>query len=51
MAELAKKETSVEALNSVRVMFLLRPLLLNAVSSIRQSAALAIGRLANHSEI
>lgn len=49
IAELAKKSSYIEGLNSAGVMFLLRPLLLDTVSSIQQSAALAIGRLANHS--
>jgi 3-methyladenine DNA glycosylase AlkD len=50
VAELATRPQNIEALNSAGVMLLLRPLLLDSVSSIQQSAALAIGRLANHSE-
>lgn len=51
IAELAKKSCNVEALNSAGVMFLLRPLLCDTVSSIQQTAALAVGRLANHSVV
>ena len=49
IAELAKKQSYIEGLSSAGVMFLLRPLLSDTVSSIQQSAALAIGRLANFS--
>lgn len=50
IAELATRPQNIEALHSAGVMSLLRPLLLDTVPSIQQSAALAIGRLANHSE-
>jgi len=50
IAELATRPQNIEALHSAGVMGLLRPLLLDSVPSIQQSAALAIGRLANHSE-
>jgi hypothetical protein len=50
VAELAGRTQNIMALHSAGVMSLLRPLLLDSVSSIQQSAALAIGRLANHSE-
>ncbi len=50
IAELATRPQNIPALHSAGVMSLLRPLLLDSVSSIQQSAALAIGRLANHSE-
>ncbi len=50
IAELATRPQNIMALHSAGVMSLLRPLLLDSVSSIQQSAALAIGRLANHSE-
>lgn len=50
IAELATRPQNIEALHSAGVMSLLRPLLLDSVPSIQQSAALAIGRLANHSE-
>lgn len=49
IAELAKKKQNIDGLASAGVMFLLRPLLSDTVSSIQQSAALAIGRLANYS--
>ena len=49
IAELAKKQQNIEGLSSAGVMLLLRPLLSDTVSSIQQSAALAIGRLANFS--
>ena len=41
---------NIEALQNAGVMALLRPLLLDTVPSIQQSAALALGRLANYSE-
>ncbi|CAD8161983.1 unnamed protein product [Paramecium octaurelia] len=50
VAELAKRPQNIEALQSAGVMSLLRPLLLDCVPSIQQSAALALGRLAKHSE-
>jgi hypothetical protein len=50
IADLASKPQNIEALNAAGVMALLRPLLLDSVPSIQQSAALAIGRLANFSE-
>lgn len=50
VADLATRPQNIEALSSAGVMLLLRPLLMDNVSSIQQSAALAIGRLANHSE-
>ena len=50
IADLASKPSNIEALNAAGVMGLLRPLLLDSVPSIQQSAALAIGRLANFSE-
>lgn len=50
VAELATRPQNIESLSSAGVMLLLRPLLLDTVPSIQQSAALAIGRLANHSE-
>jgi hypothetical protein len=37
-------------LSQLQVMALLRPLLLDNVASIQQSAALALGRLANYSD-
>jgi HEAT repeat protein len=50
IAELATRPQNIPALHSAGVMGLLRPLLLDSVNSIQQSAALAIGRLANFSE-
>ena len=50
IAELATRHQNIEALHSAGVMGLLRPLLSDSVPSIQQSAALAIGRLANFSE-
>ena len=50
IAELATRPQNIEALHSAGVMSLLRPLLQDSVPSIQQSAASAIGRLANFSE-
>lgn len=50
VAELAHRPQNIEALQNAGVMSLLRPLLLDTVPSIQQSAALALGRLANYSE-
>eukprot|EP00899_Mesostigma_viride_P026677 jgi/Mesvir1/7194/Mv19022-RA.1 len=50
VAELATRPQNIEALQSAGVMALLRPLLLDVVPSIQQSAALALGRLANYSD-
>jgi len=61
VAELATRPQNIEALQSagktpldynsfLGVMALLRPLLLDNVPSIQQSAALALGRLANYSD-
>lgn len=50
IAELSTRQQNVEALFSAEVMALLKPLLLDVVPSIQQSAALAIGRLATYSE-
>jgi hypothetical protein len=47
VAELATNQNNIEHLQSAGVMALLRPLLLDNVPSIQQSAALALGRLAN----
>jgi len=51
VAELAMRPQNIEALQNAGVMLLLRPLLLDTVPSIQQSAALALGRLANYSEV
>lgn len=50
IAELAHRPANIESLQNADVMALLRPLLLDTVPSIQQSAALALGRLANYSE-
>lgn len=50
VADLASKPQHIEALQQAGVMQLLRPLLLDSVPSIQQSAALALGRLANYNE-
>lgn len=50
VADLASKQQHIEALQQAGVMHLLRPLLLDSVPSIQQSAALALGRLANYNE-
>jgi len=50
IADLATRPQNIDALTNAGVMALLRPLLLDSVASIQQSAALALGRLANFSE-
>ena len=50
VAELATRPQNIEALQNAGVMALLRPLLLDNVPSIQQSAALALGRLANYND-
>ena len=50
VADLAQRPQNIEALQSAGVMALLRPLLLDNVPSIQQSAALALGRLASYSD-
>jgi len=50
VAEMATRSQNIEALQQAGVMSLLRPLLLDNVPSIQQSAALALGRLANYSD-
>jgi hypothetical protein len=50
VAELSQRPQNIIPLHSAGVMSLLRPLLLDSVQVIQQSAALAIGRLANYSE-
>lgn len=50
VAELANRPQNIESLKSVGVMKLLGPLLSDPVTSVKQSSALAIGRLARHSE-
>ena len=50
VAELANHPQNITALQSAGVMGLLRPLLLDNVPAIQQSAALALARLAYNSE-
>lgn len=50
IAELAVRPQNIDTLHSAGVIGLLKPLLIDSVPAIQQSAALAIGRLANHSE-
>mmetsp|Transcript_20619 Transcript_20619/g.66139 ORF Transcript_20619/g.66139 Transcript_20619/m.66139 type:complete len:508 (+) Transcript_20619:41-1564(+) len=50
VAELATRPQNIEAMQNAGVMALLRPLLLDNVPSIQQSAALALGRLASYSD-
>lgn len=50
VAEAATRPQNIEVMNNAGVMQLLRPLLLDNVPSIQQTAAIALGRLANYSE-
>mmetsp|Transcript_21758 Transcript_21758/g.35984 ORF Transcript_21758/g.35984 Transcript_21758/m.35984 type:complete len:507 (-) Transcript_21758:326-1846(-) len=50
VAELATRPQNIDTLQNCGVMALLRPLLLDNLPSIQQSAALALGRLANYNE-
>lgn len=50
IADHASRPQNIELLQQAGVMALLRPLLLDNVPSIQQTAALALGRLANHSD-
>eukprot|EP00761_Pharyngomonas_kirbyi_P012960 gb/GECH01012987.1/.p1 GENE.gb/GECH01012987.1/~~gb/GECH01012987.1/.p1 ORF type:complete len:506 (+),score=126.62 gb/GECH01012987.1/:1-1518(+) len=50
VADFASRPRHIEALQNVGVMELIRPLLIDHVPSIQASAALALGRLANHSD-
>lgn len=50
VADLASRESNIEALQSGGVMTLLSPLLQDNVPAIQQAAALALGRLANYHE-
>jgi len=50
VAELAQRPQNVETLQNAGVMQLLRPLLLDNVSSIQHSAAIALGRLASYND-
>nr|CAH8855759.1 unnamed protein product [Trichobilharzia regenti] len=48
VAELAAQPQNIEVLQNLGVLSLLRPLLLDTVPTIQQTAAIALGRLANH---
>lgn len=50
VADLASRESNIDALQNAGVMSLLRPLLLDNVPAIQQASALALGRLANYNE-
>jgi len=50
IAEMASRPQNIELLQNAGVMSLLRPLLLDTVPSIQQTAALALGRLANYND-
>lgn len=50
IAEQASRPQNIEILQNAGVMALLRPLLLDTVPSIQQTAALALGRLANYND-
>lgn len=50
IAELSTRPQNIETLQAAGVMQLLRPLLLDIVPTVQQTAALALGRLANYSD-
>ncbi|VDK89161.1 unnamed protein product [Dibothriocephalus latus] len=50
IAELSNRPQNTDTLLQCGVLSLLRPLLLDVVPNVQQNAAMAIGRLANHSE-
>jgi len=50
VADLASHSENIETLQNVGAMALLRPLLLDVAPDIQQTAALALGRLANYNE-
>ncbi|KAK5877450.1 hypothetical protein CesoFtcFv8_024953 [Champsocephalus esox] len=50
VADLAVRPQNIDMLQNAGVMTLLRPLMLDGVSGIQQTAALALGRLADHSD-
>ncbi|XP_041737876.2 sperm-associated antigen 6-like [Coregonus clupeaformis] len=50
IAELATRPQNIETLQNAGVMSLLRPLLLDVVPTIQQTAALALGKLANYND-
>ena len=50
VAEAALRAQNVDTLHAAGAIALLRPLLLDSIPSIQQTAALALGRLASHSD-
>ena len=50
VSELASRPQNIETLQNNGVMQLLRPLLLDIVPTIQQTAAMALGRLANYND-
>ncbi len=50
VSELASRPQNIESLQNNGVMQLLRPLLLDIVPTVQQTAALALGRLANYND-
>jgi hypothetical protein len=50
VADQSQRAQNIEILQNAGVMSLLRPLLLDTVPSIQQTAALALGRLANFND-
>lgn len=50
ISEMASRPQNIETLQNAGVMQLLRPLLLDIVPNIQQTAAIALGRLANYND-
>ncbi|KAM8730797.1 sperm-associated antigen 6 [Acanthopagrus schlegelii] len=50
VADLASRPQNIDILQNAGVLSLLRPLMLDVVPSVQQTAALALGRLADHSD-
>ena len=50
ISELATRPQNIETLQNAGVMQLLRPLLLDIIPNIQQTAAIALGRLANYND-
>ena len=50
VSDLATRPQNIETLQNAGVMQLLRPLLLDIVPNIQQTAAVALGRLANYND-
>lgn len=51
VADASMRPQNIDIMNNVGVIQLLKPLLVDNVPSIQQTAALSIGRLANHNEV